>query len=163
MSPKGTCTGSANGLICVVVSNAIETLALDMQQRHHRLTIRSPRRGRLGASDPCRLEQVFLNLLTNASKYTDAGGELGVWMHAVHDEALVCVRDSGIGMAADVQPHIFDLFNQADRSDARSKAGLGIGLTVVRDLVHLHGGIITAASAGLGQGSEFTVLMHTKH
>jgi signal transduction histidine kinase len=146
----------------VAVSNAVETLMLDIQERHHRLAIALPGAAVWVQGDPSRLEQVFLNLLANASKYTDRGGELDVWMHAQHGEAIVCVRDSGIGMAPEVLPHIFDLFKQVDLGDSRSKSGLGIGLTVVRDLVQLHGGTVTAASAGLGQGSEFTVRLRTE-
>jgi len=112
--------------------------------------------------DPCRLEQVFVNLLANASRYTDAGGELAVSIHTKEGHAVVRVRDSGIGIAPDALPHIFDLFTQAHAADPRSKAGLGIGLAVVRNLVELHGGSVTAASAGIRQGSEFTVRLPTQ-
>lgn len=147
----------------VVVSNVIETLMFDIQERHHRLTVALPDTAVWLQADPSRLEQVFANLLGNASKYTDTGGELDVWVRAQHGEAIVCVRDSGIGMAPEVLPHIFDLFKQADHSDPRSRSGLGVGLTVVRDLVQLHGGTIAAASAGLGQGSEFTVRLRAEY
>ena len=108
-------------------------------------------------ADSTRLEQVFVNLFANASRYTDAGGQLAVWVHTRDGEAIVRVRDSGIGIAADALPHIFDLFKQGDAADPRSKPGLGVGLAVVRSLVELHGGRVTAASAGVGHGSEFTV------
>jgi two-component system CheB/CheR fusion protein len=146
----------------VVVSNAVETLMLDIQERHHRLATALPDAAVWVQGDLSRLEQVFLNLLANASKYTDNGGELRVSMRAQQGEAIVCVRDSGIGMAPEVLPHIFDLFNQVDQDDSRSKSGLGIGLTVARNLVQLHGGTITAASAGLGLGSEFTVCLRAE-
>jgi len=141
----------------VVVNNAIETVAPDISARHHRLATESPDAPVWLYADPGRLEQVFVNLLGNAAKYTDTGGELSVWVHIRKDQAVIRVRDSGIGIAADALPHIFDLFKQADAGDPRSKSGLGVGLAVVRDLVELHGGSVMAASAGAGRGSEFTV------
>jgi signal transduction histidine kinase len=100
---------------------------------------------------------VFVNLLANASKYTDLGGVLTVWVHTRDAQAVVHIQDSGIGISPQALPHIFDLFRQADEAGPRSKSGLGIGLAVVRNLVQLHGGSVTAASAGPDQGSEFTV------
>jgi signal transduction histidine kinase len=87
----------------------------------------------------------------------DAGGELTVRMHRRDALAIVRVRDSGIGIAPDALPYIFDLFRQADARDARSRSGLGIGLALVRNIVALHGGSATAASEGIGKGSEFVV------
>jgi signal transduction histidine kinase len=98
--------------------------------------------------------QVFVNLLANASKYTDAGGEL---VHTRDGRAIIRIRDSGIGIALDAPPHIFDVFKQTNEADPRSKGGLSIGLAVVRNLVELHGGHVAAASGGSGHGSEFTV------
>ena len=113
-------------------------------------------------ADASRLEQVFVNLLANASKYTDAGGDLALSVQTSDGHAVVCIRDSGIGIAPDVLPYIFDLFVQADEAAARSRSGLGIGLALVRMLAELHGGSVIAASAGLGQGSEFTVRLPMK-
>src|ERR1700730_3993109 len=138
-----------------VVSNAIETLESDINERHHRLTTALPDAPVWLQADPGRLEQVFVNLLANASRYTDAGGELTVWMHTPDGQAIVRVRDSGIGIAPQALPHLFDLFRQADEASARSQSGLGIGLALVRDLVESHGGTVTGASARLGEGSEF--------
>jgi signal transduction histidine kinase len=140
-----------------VVSHAIETLESDLVERHHRLSTELPATPVWLEGDPCRLEQVFVNLLANASRYTDAGGAIAVWIHTRDGQAIVRVRDSGIGIAPEALPHIFDLFKQAHEADPRSKGGLGIGLAVVRNLVELHGGSVTAASAGPGQGSELTV------
>ncbi len=141
----------------VVVSNAIETLESDINERHQQLTTALPDAPVWLQADPWRLEQVFVNLLANASKYTDAGGELAVWVHTRDGQAVVGIRDSGIGIAPDALAHIFDLFRQADEAAPRSKSGLGIGLALVRNLLELHGGSVTATSAGIGQGSEFTV------
>jgi two-component system, sensor histidine kinase len=140
-----------------VVNNAIETLESDIKHRDHRLTTTLPDAPVWLQADPGRLEQVFVNLLANASKYTDAGGELKVWMHTRDGQAIVRVRDSGIGIAPESLPHLFDLFRQADETAPRSHSGLGIGLALVRTLVESHGGRVTGASGGLGQGSEFTV------
>jgi signal transduction histidine kinase len=102
-----------------------------------------------------------VNLVANASRYTDAGGELGICVDARDGHAAVRVRDSGIGIAPHALAHIFDLFKQGNEDDPRSNAGLGLGLALVRELVELHEGSVTAASAGLGLGSEFTVHLPT--
>ena len=145
--------------LCDVLSNAIETLELDIKQRNHRLTAALPDAPVWLQADPGRLEQVFVNLLANASKYTDSGGELAVSVQVRDAQAVVRIRDSGIGIAPEVLPHLFDLFKQADEAAPRSQSGLGIGLALVRNLVESHGGSVTGASAGLGQGSEFTVCL----
>jgi signal transduction histidine kinase len=142
-----------------VVSNAIQTLEADIKQRNHRLTAELPAVPVWLQADPGRLEQVFVNLLANASKYTDNGGELTVGMHVRDGHAIVYVRDSGIGIAPGALPQLFGLFRQADQADPRSQSGLGVGLALVRNLVELHGGSVTGTSAGLGQGSEFTVCL----
>jgi signal transduction histidine kinase len=140
-----------------VLSNAAETLEWDLSARSHRLSLRWPESGVWLVADAARLEQVFVNLLGNASKYTEVGGELGVSLHASDGSAVIRVRDSGIGIAPNALPHIFDLFMQADTAASRSGSGLGIGLALVRAIVESHGGSVTAFSAGLGKGSEFTV------
>lgn len=141
----------------VVVRNAIETLESDINERNHHLSTELPEGPVWLQADPCRLEQVFVNLLANASRYTDAGGELAVWVHTRDDQAVVRIRDSGIGIAPDALPHIFDMFRQTDEAAAYAGSGLGIGLALVRNLLELHGGTVTAASAGISRGSEFTV------
>jgi len=141
----------------VIVSHAIETLEPDLQARNHQVAIALPDTPIWLQVDAGRLEQVFVNLVPNAARYTDAGGQLAVSVHTNGDKAVVRVRDSGIGIAPEALPHIFDLFRQANAADPRSRPGLGVGLAVVRNLVELHGGNVTAASAGVGQGSEFTV------
>jgi signal transduction histidine kinase/PleD family two-component response regulator len=108
-------------------------------------------------ADPCRLEQILSNLLVNASKYTDAGGQIWLGVARDGDEVVFRVKDSGIGIGPDLLPHVFDLFSQANRSLHRSEGGLGIGLTIVKGLTDLHGGRVWAASDGIGRGSEFAV------
>ena len=107
--------------------------------------------------DPTRLEQCIGNLLSNAVKYTPRGGSVGVGAHRDGNSAVLVVRDSGIGIAPEMLHRVFDLFAQADASLARARGGLGIGLTLARHLTDLHGGTLTARSAGLGRGSEFEV------
>jgi signal transduction histidine kinase len=141
----------------VVVANAIETLESDLKRRGQRLEAAWPDCPVWLHADASRLEQVFVNLIGNASKYSDAGGELALSVHTSDGYAIARVRDTGIGIAPEVLPRIFDLFMQADAAAPRSRSGLGIGLALVRTLVELHDGSVSAASAGLGQGSEFTV------
>ena len=106
--------------------------------------------------DAARLEQVVVNLLTNAAKYTDEGGQIWLTVQQEGDAAVLRVRDTGVGIHPDLLTCIFDLFTQADRTLARSEGGLGIGLSLVQGLVELHGGTVEASSV-LGQGSEFVV------
>jgi CheY-like chemotaxis protein len=107
--------------------------------------------------DATRLEQVLTNLLANAAKFTPAGGTVSIRAGREDDEAVIRVRDTGIGMPATLVPRIFELFVQGDTSLDRSKSGLGIGLALSRQVIGLHGGTISAASEGPGHGSEFTV------
>lgn len=136
-----------------IVSNAIETLEPDIGERGQRLTITLPEAPVWLEADPLRLEQVFENLLANASRYTDANGELAVSVHIPDGHAVVRIRDSGIGIAPSALPYIFDLFRQAEEAAPRSQTGLGVGLSLVRNLVEFHGGSVT----GIGHESEFTV------
>ena len=108
-------------------------------------------------ADAARLEQVMVNLLQNAVKYTPAGGEIHVLVTPESRDAVLSIRDSGVGIAPELLPRIFDIFVQGDRSLDRSKGGLGIGLTLVRRLVEQHGGTVAVASEGAGKGSTFTV------
>jgi CheY-like chemotaxis protein/two-component sensor histidine kinase len=108
-------------------------------------------------ADPTRLEQIMTNLLTNAIKYTRKGGEIRVEARQEGGEAVIRVSDSGVGIAPQMLPHIFELFTQGNRSLDRATGGLGIGLNLCRRLVQLHGGTITASSDGVGRGSAFTI------
>ncbi|HEX2546325.1 MAG TPA: ATP-binding protein, partial [Ramlibacter sp.] len=140
-----------------VVERAMESLRALLDERAHEVTITQPGRPLFVHGDPARLEQVVVNLLTNACKYTDRGGRITVTLAQAGGQARLEVQDNGIGMAPEVLERIFDLFAQAERGLARSQGGLGIGLTIVRRLVELHGGTVRAESAGLGQGATFTV------
>jgi two-component system CheB/CheR fusion protein len=108
-------------------------------------------------ADAARLEQAIANLLANAAKYTDPGGKVTVTGERDGGEAVVRVRDNGIGIAPDVLPRVFDLFKQGPRSLERAQGGLGIGLTLVRRIVEQHGGAVEATSRGVGGGAEFVV------
>jgi signal transduction histidine kinase len=141
----------------VAVGNAIQTLAPEIQARGQRLATVQPDKPVWLMADPLRLEQVFQNLLGNAVKYTPPGGRLALWIHTRGPRAMVRIRDSGIGIEPGLLPHVFDLFRQSDGADTGSHAGLGIGLAIVRNLVEQHGGSVSAASRGSGQGSAFTV------
>ena len=142
--------------IAGVVERAVESAQALISRHRHELTLSLPPQPVWLYADAARLEQVVVNLLTNAAKYTDDGGHIGLRVGQEGDMAVLRVRDTGIGISAELLPHIFDLFTQADRSLDRSQGGLGIGLCLVQRLVELHGGTVCATSV-LGQGSEFVV------
>jgi CheY-like chemotaxis protein len=140
-----------------VLQRAIEDVRPMIDARGHRLVVQaSPERLPLMA-DATRLEQLFTNILNNAAKYTERGGEIVVTSGREDTWAVVRIRDTGVGISPALLPEVFNLFRQAERSLARSEGGLGIGLTVVKRLVELHRGFVTAASEGIGKGSEFTI------
>ena len=140
----------------VVAENAVATVRSLIDQRKHELTVSLPAQAIWVHADAARLEQVVVNLLTNAAKYTDQGGHVWLTVQQEGEEAVLRVRDTGVGIAPEVLPRIFDLFTQAERSLDRSQGGLGIGLALVQRLVEMHGGTVAVSSA-LGQGSEFVV------
>jgi PAS domain S-box-containing protein len=138
-----------------VVASAVETSRPAIDAARHRLEVRLPPAPLRVHGDFVRLAQVIANLLNNAAKYTDPGGRVAVSVEQQGSEAAIRVQDSGIGLAPELLPRIFDMFAQADR--ARAAGGLGIGLALAKMLVDLHGGRIEAKSDGPGQGSEFAV------
>ena len=140
-----------------VVSRSIETTRPMTDARKHRLTVSLPAEPVWLEADPTRLAQVFSNLLNNAAKYTQEGGDISIKAEVEGTELVVAVRDSGIGIPADVLPQVFDMFTQADRSLDRAQGGLGIGLTLARSIVQMHGGTVQAFSDGPNKGSEFVV------
>lgn len=140
-----------------VVRHAIETARPLVEERQHAVTVSLPETELPLSADETRLEQIVTNLLTNAAKYTDPGGRIEVSLGEDGPDALLRVGDSGQGITPELLPHIFDLFRQGERGLDRSQGGLGVGLTIVKNLVAMHGGSIEARSAGPGQGSEFIV------
>ncbi len=136
------------------VVEAARPLAQDME---HALIVKMPPQPIFVEADPARLAQVVGNLLNNACKFMDRGGRVELTVERAGDEALIRVRDRGVGIAPDDLPKIFDMFMQVDTSLERSVGGLGIGLTLVRSLVEMHGGTVSVSSDGPGQGSEFVV------
>jgi PAS domain S-box-containing protein len=143
--------------VSAIIQNAVESARPLIEARQHQLAI-SVADGSLPAlADPLRLEQIMANLLTNAAKYTDSGGQIWISARREADAIVIRVRDTGVGIPPEQLARMFDLFAQGDRSLARSEGGLGIGLTLARSLVEMHGGSLTASSAGPGQGSEFVV------
>jgi len=149
--------------LAAVVASAVETSRPLIEASGHELTVTLPPEPIPLDADLTRLAQVFSNLLNNAARYTEQGGH--IWLTAElasggrqpPDEVVVKVRDTGLGIPADMLPKIFEMFTQVDRSLERSQGGLGIGLTLVKRLVEMHGGSVEARSDGPGQGSEFTV------
>jgi signal transduction histidine kinase len=143
--------------LCGVVAQALQSVEFTMLRRGHRMTVSLPAVPLWVQADSARLEQVFSNLLVNAAKYTDGAGDIRLSVEREEGEAVVRIRDNGIGIASNLLPRVFDLFVQADPSSRHTGGGLGIGLALVRNLVDRHGGSVAAASAGLGHGSEFVV------
>jgi signal transduction histidine kinase/CheY-like chemotaxis protein len=137
--------------------DALETVRPFLDSREHRLEQDIPAEPIAVEADRTRLAQVFANLLHNASKYTEPGGLISLVVETEGDNAVIRVRDTGLGLDPRSTGTIFDMFVQVDRSLTRAQAGLGVGLTLARRLVGLHGGTITAYSEGVGKGSEFIV------
>jgi PAS domain S-box-containing protein len=140
-----------------VIARAIEMASPLLEARTHTLTVDVPRTGLPMLVDAARLSQVVANLLTNAARYTAEGGTIAVTARRDRDQVLVSVRDTGIGIAPDMLPSVFDLFVQGRQASNRAEGGLGLGLAIVRNLVERHGGRVLAHSDGIGRGSEFTV------
>ena len=143
--------------IAEVVDRAVETSRPLIDAAHHVLVVDLPDDPLALRADPVRLAQVLSNLLNNAAKYTDPGGRIELVARREGDDVVLVVRDNGLGLATDEIDRVFDLFSQAEHSLGRAAGGLGIGLTLVRSLVEMHGGTVIARSAGLGKGSEFEV------
>jgi PAS domain S-box-containing protein len=143
--------------IAEIVAKAIEISSPLLEQRTHTLHVHAQRKGLRVKGDPTRLSQVVSNLLTNAAKYTPPGGHITIRTDGDDREVVVRVQDTGMGIAPDVLPRVFDLFVQERQAIDRSQGGLGLGLTIVRNLVERHGGTVSASSDGPGQGSEFVV------
>jgi signal transduction histidine kinase len=140
-----------------VIDRAVESSRPLLDARRHELSVVLPAEKVFLDADATRLAQVVSNLLNNASKYTAPQGQVRLSAERQGDEVVVRVKDNGVGITAEMLPLIFDLFTQANHTLDRAEGGLGIGLTLARRLVEMHGGSITAFSAGLGKGSEFVI------
>jgi two-component system CheB/CheR fusion protein len=143
--------------LCESVRSVVQSLQPLIEMHGHHLDLTLAPGPCYVEADPTRLEQIFSNLINNSIKYTPSGGRVSVTSETTETEAVVTVADDGIGIPHETLPRVFDLFAQADQSLARSGGGLGIGLTLVRQLVELHGGSVNALSDGPGRGSEFTI------
>ena len=144
-----------------IIDSAIETSRPLLRARGHVLGLEVAEQAIYVDADATRLGQVFSNLLNNAAKYTPPGGHIALAAHLAHGEVIVEVRDDGIGIAPEMLASIFDMFVQADTSLERTQSGLGVGLTLARRLVELHGGRLEAHSEGLNRGSRFSVHLPT--
>ncbi|MGA9768451.1 MAG: ATP-binding protein, partial [Blastocatellia bacterium] len=155
------------GNLATVLHNAIETSRPLIEQSGHQLTVSIPPESIFVDADVTRLAQVFANLLNNAAKYTEKGGRIWLTVERETDRVVVSVKDTGVGIPAHQLPGVFEMFSQVDRSLEKSQGGLGIGLSIVRRLVEMHGGTVEARSEGHGLGSEFIVrlpaLMYSDH
>jgi PAS domain S-box-containing protein len=140
-----------------VANQAAESARPLLDARQHEFSLQLPTDPLWVRGDAVRLEQIFVNLLTNAAKYTDPGGLVRLTVAREGEDAVLRVADNGVGIPPELLPRIFDLFTQLDGSLSRSHGGLGIGLALVKALVEMHGGRVTATSSGLGTGSEFAV------
>jgi len=151
--------------IAAAVRRAVDANRALIEAAGHRLILRVPSTALVVDADPVRLEQVIANLLNNAAKYTDKGGEIRLTVEQTGDTVSICVHDTGVGIDPAMLPGVFDLFMQVEPHGRRAQGGLGIGLTLVKRLTEMHGGSVEARSEGPGRGSEFILrlpLMSTR-
>jgi PAS domain S-box-containing protein len=141
------------------IASVIESVKPTAAAKRQALTLHAPEPWPVVAGDPERLQQIFWNLLSNALKYTPREGAVDVHVAANGPEVMIAVQDSGVGIAADVLPHIFERFRQGDAGPTREYGGLGLGLAIVRHLTEAHGGMVRAHSEGAGRGATFTVVL----
>ena len=142
-----------------LIDEAVAACRPAMDTRLQQFSVHAPARAVWLNADAVRLAQVLRNLLDNASKYTPNGGQIALCVHVVDETVVVSVSDNGIGITGELLPRVFEPFVQDEHAIGFNGAGLGIGLTVVRELVDAHGGQVTASSAGTGLGSRFTVTL----
>jgi PAS domain S-box-containing protein len=139
------------------IENAIETVRMDAGEKGVEIKVEAPDELLFVRADPVRLEQIIWNLLNNSVKFTPRGGSITVRLEEENDEIVLTVSDNGQGIDSSFLPHIFEIFRQADPGTSRAQQGMGIGLAVVQQLVELHGGSVSAYSAGAGKGARFTI------
>jgi signal transduction histidine kinase len=147
--------------VMAIVNGAVEQSRPLLEAREHALVVQPGPGGAKVMGDPNRLVQVLVNLLNNAAKYTPRGGRIVLSVEPGAGTVEITIRDNGIGIGSALLPHVFDLFTQAERTPDRSQGGLGIGLALVKNVVTLHGGTVTAHSDGPGLGSTLTVTLTT--
>jgi PAS domain S-box-containing protein len=143
--------------VAAIIKSAVEASSALMERNRHQIKVITPAQPLYVEGDVTRLTQVVTNLLDNAAKFTDPGGKVWLSGEREGDMAVIRVKDSGIGIPSEMLPRIFDMFTQSGKSLERSQGGLGVGLGLVERLVKLHGGTVTAYSAGAGHGSQFTI------
>jgi PAS domain S-box-containing protein len=141
----------------MAVQQAVESMRPFIESRRHQLSVSLPAEAIWLDADPVRIEQVLVNLLNNAAKYTEPGGKIWLSVERLGNDCVLKIKDTGIGIGAEMLPRIFELFVQADKSLDRAQGGLGIGLTLAKRLVEMHGGAVEAHSGGVGEGSELVV------
>jgi signal transduction histidine kinase len=146
-------------LLSDVIDQATETVAPMWRAKHHQISVVSSLEPLYVVGDLARLAQSFGNVMTNAAKYTQAGGKIGITVESGSETVTVSISDNGAGITPEFIPQMFDLFTQADQTLDRSQGGLGIGLSVVKKLIEMHGGRITAKSEGLGRGATFEIVL----
>ena len=149
--------------VATILRTAVEASSALMERNRHQLKVTAPSQPVYVEGDITRLTQVVTNLLDNAAKYTDPGGKVWLSGDREGDMVVIRVKDSGIGIPSENMPRIFDMFAQSGPQLERSQGGLGVGLALVERLVKLHGGTVTAYSAGAGQGSQFTIRLPVAH
>ena len=142
-----------------IVADALETCREAIEVKQHRVTTRVASEALVVDGDRIRLVQILTNILNNAAKFTEPGGQIEIGAAKSDQVVEICVRDSGVGISPERLPRIFDLFSQSDQSPDRAHSGLGVGLTLARRLVDMHAGELTASSAGPGRGSEFRIAL----
>jgi PAS domain S-box-containing protein len=143
--------------VASIMTQALEAVGPLLREKNHDVQVTASYQSLQVNADPTRLMQCIGNVLTNAAKYTDAGGKIRVQMRADGADAVICVTDNGIGIPPELMPRLFDLFVQGDRTLDRSQGGLGIGLAVVKRLIEMHGGSVCASSRGIGAGTTFEI------
>jgi CheY-like chemotaxis protein len=144
-----------------IINQAVESCNSLIVRADHKLSIDMPREPVYLTGDSARLAQVFGNLLTNACKYTEHGGRIGITVTPGESDVTISVKDNGIGIPPAMLPQVFDMFVQVGRTIERTEGGLGIGLSLAKRLVEMHGGTLSVQSDGLGKGSEFDVCLPT--
>ena len=143
--------------LATVIAQAVETVGSLLREKNHNLLIASNCQPLQVEGDPARLIQCIANILTNAAKYTDPGGQIRLQSRSDGSQVVISISDNGIGISEELMPHLFDLFVQGDRTLDRAQGGLGIGLAVVKRLVEMHGGRVSVASQGMGAGTTFEI------